>query len=89
MMNMKIHPRKTGRGSHRNGLAIILTVVVVFMIVIVFLAMAIEYSRLLEMKERAQTASEASSLAAVQGLASSIQHAQAGGIDEQDARTLR
>lgn len=81
MMNMKIHPRKTGRGSHRNGLAIILTVVVVFMIVIVFLAMAIEYSRLLEMKERAQTASEASSLAAVQGLASSIQHAQAGGIE--------
>lgn len=81
MHHMKIHLKKSGRGARRNGLAIILTVVVVFFIVIVFLAMAIEYSRLLEMKERAQTASEASSLAAVQGLARSIQDAQSDGLE--------
>ncbi len=68
------------RPCHRSGLAIILTVIVVFIIVIVFLAMAIEYSRLLEMKERAQTASEASSLAAVQGLAQSTTAARLAGI---------
>lgn len=77
----KIHLKENARGQRRNGLAIILTVVVVFLIVIVFLAMAIEYSRLLEMKERAQTASEASSLAAVQGLARSIQDAQTDGLE--------
>ena len=81
MNHMKIHLKDNGRGQRRNGLAIILTVVVVFLIVIVFLAMAIEYSRLLEMKERAQTASEASSLAAVQGLAGSIQDAQSNGLE--------
>ena len=81
MNHMKIHLNDNGRGQRRNGLAIILTVVVVFLIVIVFLAMAIEYSRLLEMKERAQTASEASSLAAVQGLAGSIQDAQSNGLE--------
>ena len=81
MNHMKIHLKENGRGRRRNGLAIILTVVIVFLIVIVFLAMAIEYSRLLEMKERAQTASEASSLAAVQGLALSIQDAQSNGLE--------
>lgn len=81
MNDSRIQMNAGVRRARREGLAIILTVVVIFFIVIVFLAMAIEYSRLLEMKERAQTASEASSLAAVQGLESSIEDAQTAGIE--------
>ena len=71
--------RTDPRARHRSGLAIILTIIFISIIVIVFLAIAIEYSRLLEMKERAQTASEASSLASVQGLAESVSAARQAG----------